>query len=151
MRKSLIGILCGLGLTGCVMTSTNQIDERTIVISAHGGIEHTMGDVQQAAFSEAAKAAKKAGFRYFAVLGTQDATRHGAFYNPGQTTSNTTFTPMAGGVVANTTSSTSPGFFTGVVMPGESMTIRYLKEGEFAPNTPGVWDADSILSVQAKK
>ena len=88
------------------------------------------------------------------VAGGQDQTRGGAVYIPGQTYS--TGTASANCFGANCAGSyegqtyTTPGSAMGYVKPGADIYIRFYREGEIDPKTPGLWDADSVLAVADK-
>jgi hypothetical protein len=145
------GAILGLCLAGCVRSQVAQIDDRTAIISTRGSAFDTPAGVQLGAMIEAGKSTKARGYRFFAVLGAQNASTTSIVYVPGQTTTNTTVTGFGNTAYANSTSYTSPGTSFPVVKPGQDMTIRMLREGEARPGDPGVWDADSILAMNPQK
>jgi hypothetical protein len=149
-------VLCG-GLTACVQSTTTMLDSRTAIISGRGSAFDDNPQVVKAMLSEAAETTKARGFTHFQIVGSQDATRHGAVVLPGQTTTTGTMSGTAntfgnfgtyGGTYTSRTT-TTPGTVIPTVMPGADITIRMYAEGEVSPNTPGLWSAESILAETA--
>ncbi len=154
MKSILIAGVAVMVLCGCVRTTSDALDERRMVISGRGNAFATQGEVVKASLQEAARQAKAKGYRYFQIAGGKDQTSRGAVYIPGQTYSSGTATANCFG--ANCTGSyqgqtyTTPGSAMGYVKPGADIYVRFYREGEIDPSTPGLWDANSVLAVADK-
>lgn len=136
MRPTLAGMALALMLAGCTHASTAMLDGRTAVISASGGAGKSMADVQQRAFLEAAKLTQAHGFRYFVVLGAENASQTGAIVGHGAT-----FSDGNGGTFQG------PSTVVPFVRPGTDVTIRMYGEAD-RPAGDAVWDSAAILAAQ---
>lgn len=146
--------------TGCVRTSTTMLDSRTAIISGKGSAFDSHAGVAQATLVEAANLTIQNGYRYFVITGSQDRTRRGMLYSPGQsqttgTLSGTTTTmgnmqTVNGSYSSNTI--TSPGTVTPLEKPGMDVEVKMFKVGEINPKkVEGVWDAEDVLAVNKPK
>lgn len=124
-----------MGFMGGVAAQRMTADTYRIVSRGNGYTGQTQ--VQDYTMLKAAETTKAAGGTHFRVVSAQDATREGAFVNPGH--ANTTF-------YANTASTTyTPATVTPVIKPGEDTYIRVLTlaPGQAAP--PDAISADEII------
>lgn len=150
VRAPLI-VFASLALCSCVTTKTSMLDERTAIIS---GRAHAKGaaDVEHKILVEAATEARKRGFEYFQIVGTQDTTTSGVIYMPGNTTATTTGQASCYGyscMGSATTNTTGYGpRAMPYVQPGADITVKFLHPGEFAEGTAGVWSVQSVLAAQ---
>lgn len=147
----LIGLLLFLG--ACAQARTTMVTPDTAVISGRGSAFHSPGEVVRLTLREAATQTVERGYRYFAILGAQDATQTGAVYTPGQTYSTTTGsaqaysygrTTTATGMATTRTYST-PGYVTPFTKPGMDATIRMYHQ---RPEGVEAWDAQQILAMK---
>jgi hypothetical protein len=139
--------VAGWALSGCVRTQTAMLDQRTAIISGKGGLGRTMAEIQQKELVEAAKACKAAGYRYFGVMDARNTSQAGTVFIPGQTYTNGTVTGFGNMATYQQTTTTMPGQAIPYITPGQDMTVRFLKDGDFTPGQQGVWDAESVLAV----
>ena len=135
-----------------------MLDDRRAVISGHGTAFDGQADVLHATLLEAASATLSHGYRYFAILGSQNTSRAGVIYTPTQSYSNGYVNGTAN-VYGNTgsytgnysgTTTTVPGQAIPFVKPGMDVEIYMYKDGEVRPS-PQIWDAQSIMAAQPKE
>lgn len=155
MRKIILATALALTLSACVTAETAMLDERTAIISGRGDGYTTPAQVQQRVLLEAAESATERGFRYFMVTNAQDATRRGMAYMPVTTTGqgNATTNCFMGTcrTTANANAMTYGGGAYEVIRPGSDVQVRFYREGEIDPATPGLWDAQSIIAAQPRR
>lgn len=146
------GLILGCAsVAGCVRTDTEMLDSSTAMISARGTAFDTPATVLKATRVAAAKVAQSRGFRYFAIVSVQDATRTATIYTPPQTHSYGTMTGTVspyGNVNATYTDSTyaTPGSVETLIKPGSDVVIRFFREGEVDPRAQGICDVESVLA-----
>ncbi len=154
MGKTIMGLVCLAALVACVRVNSNMLDSRTVVISGRGTAFDNAGGVQRAVLQKAAQEAQAAGFAYFRILSSQDETRQGVVVVPGQTYTNGVATANCIGAFCSgnysSSSYTTPSSAFGVVKPGVDIYVRFYREGEIDPGTPGVWNVASVLAVSAQ-
>ena len=138
-----------LALGGCVVSKTAMLDEHTAIISSRGNAFASSADAIQKSLGEAAKTTLSRGYRYFAVVGSQDQTQRGNVMIPGQTTSSGSMSFMGNTAMYSGSSYTTPAQSIGYVKPGVDLIIRMFSAGEIDPRASGVWDAESVLKAQA--
>ena len=155
MRKIVLATALALTLSACVTAETAMLDERTAVISGRGGGYTTAAQVQQRVLLEAAESATARGFRYFMVVAAQDATTRSIVDTPSTTTgqgSATTNCFMGTCRTSlNTSATTSGGGAYEIIRPGADVQVRFYRDGEIDPSTPGLWDAQSIIAAQPRR
>ena len=152
---ALVAVFAASVLSACVTAETLMLDERTAIISGSGDELSSPARVQQRIMLEAANAATARGFRYFVVQSVQDTTRRGVTQLPTQSYAQGNGTTTCSFGVCQTSATANGMTFGGgsyeSVMPGSDVQVRFFREGEIDPATPGLWDAVSILSAQPKR
>lgn len=150
MRKSVIGILGLLALSGCVNTDTMMLDSRTAVIQGRGNAYASGGQVHRKMLKEAAQKAVDAGYTHFAILKRQDASSQGMMYQPGASnTYGSAYGSCYGGMCnayGSSSTYTSPGYAVPLTFSGADMLVRFYQADEVTPDMPGVWEAATILA-----
>lgn len=155
LGKLAICAVAALSMTACVTAETAMLDERTAIISGRGDEYSSAARVQQRVLLEAAESATERGFRYFLVMSAQDTTRRGIAQMPitttGQGQATTTCSYGTCRTNAQGNAMTMGGGAYEFTMPGADVQVRFYREGEIDPATPGLWDAQSILAAQPRK
>jgi hypothetical protein len=85
---------------------------------------------------------------------TQDESRHGFVYVPGQTqttgfASGNCSGPYCSATYSGTTTET-PGTVMGIVKHGVDIYVRFYHQGEIAAQTPGLWSVASVIAAANK-
>ena len=131
-----------MGFTGGV--ESQRIDSRTVRISARGNGYTSSGTVQEFALLRAAQDTLGAGYQYFGVVGSDNASQLESIVTPGhaQTT--------VYGTTAITTY--SPGQTMEFVKPGRDVLIRMFSAAEVGPSAPpGIYNAAEIMQYLGPK
>lgn len=105
-----------MGIMGGVAAERMTADTFRIVSRGNGYTDRTQ--VQDYTMLKAAETTKASGGTHFRIVSAEDATREGAFVNPGQATTR---------VYGNTASTTyTPATVTPIIKPGQDTYIRVL-------------------------
>ena len=158
MRKKLAVFLLAGGLAACSTpyqdmgllggVSATRIDTDTVQISGKGNAYTSAATIQQYVLLKAADETLADGYDFFVLLSASDASRSGAFYIPGQTTSYTTGNAsVVGNNVygqATTQTYTTPGSTYTFIKPGEDAVIKMYRGVKPAHAPPNVYDAHQI-------
>ncbi|MGN6517124.1 MAG: CC0125/CC1285 family lipoprotein [Rhizomicrobium sp.] len=145
-----------MGLLGGV--SATRIDDNTIQISGKGNAYTSAATIQQYVLLKAADETLADGYDFFVLVSASDASRSGAFYVPGQTTSYTTGSAsiMGNNVYGQATTHTyaTPGSAFIFIKPGEDAVIKMYRGVKPADAPPNVYDAyqvEQYLGAQIKQ
>ena len=149
IRLSALALL----LAGCASASPSQsmmITEDTALISSVANGLETKQVLLDEALTEAAKVTRAHGFRYFVVLGADDASAVVTRVIPGRTFLRQNIAPRAFGTT-NLSGTYLPGatFVTPdqqvkQVRLGVDITIRMYRDGDIDPKREGVWNSENI-------
>lgn len=155
MRRVLVAAIAAVLLSGCVTAKATMLDDRTAIISGRGNNFTSQADVLHKVLIEAATTAQARGYRYFVIESSQDTTRRGTAYFPGQTTTTGSVSGVCATAVCTgnyrSQSYTSPGSAVPIVKPGADVQVRFYREGEIDPSPRHVWDTQSVLAEAVKK
>lgn len=158
MLKRIAAFLLMAGLTACSTpyqdmgllggVSATRIDTNTVQISGKGNAYTAAATIQQYVLLKAADETLADGYDFFVLVSASDASRSGAFYVPGQTTSYTTGNASIVGnnIYGQTTTHTytTPGSTFAFVKPGEDVIVKMYSGVKPADAPPNVYDARQI-------
>jgi hypothetical protein len=137
-------------LAGCTTTQNTQsmaITEDTALISFVGQSGDDRETLIGGAISEAAKATRALGYRYFVILDTADASQVVARYVPTQILS------VQNARRRSTNTNPNPGYYEYItpgrvvkeLRPGLDISIRMYREGAIDASREGVWNSAAVI------
>jgi hypothetical protein len=127
-----------------------MLDDRRAIISGRGTAFDGQADVMHTALVAAAGVTLHHGYRYFAIMGSQDTSRAGVLYMPTQTYTSGTVNGYGNSASFSGMSTTTGGNAIPFVRPGMDVEIYMYRDGEVRPG-PQIWDAQSIMAAQPKE
>lgn len=140
-------------LAGCQTTQTTstRLAENVAIISTKGNAFAESEDVLRDVLVNAAVTTQNAGYQYFLIASQQDTTRTDHFVTSGSSYTSGTINTYGGyGSYSGMTTYTPPQVHT-FVKPGMDVMIRMFRDGEIDPNTPGVFNAASVIEFNPPK
>jgi hypothetical protein len=131
-----------------------MITEDTALITVLGQNDNDRAKLVDKALAEAARITQEHGFRYFVILDRADASQSGVKLFPGQTIplqfqQNQNRRTSLSSFYSSGPTYTTPDERVQYVRPGVDVTIRMYRPGEVNPDSQGVWNSDTVLSVMA--
>jgi hypothetical protein len=144
MKSLPLIVLCTVCISGCIETQTDFVAANEVVITAQS--RTLLNDnVSNKVLQQAAKVTRAGGYRYFEILGADDASRQANIILPGRATSNGTVMVSGSMATYSDTATYTPPAVMGVILPGEQIRIRMFRDGDAEAKDPRVFDADQIL------
>jgi hypothetical protein len=141
-------ILLSMLMAGCVRSSVDRLTPDTAYITAKGGVQYDMGDIQREMLLQAANVTLESGYDYFTVTGADGYYSTGYMTVPGQTTTQTNFNAYATGNMlsgsATTNSYTMPSSSFAIEKPRGAMSIK------MGHDTPPAGDPNSFDAREVK-
>lgn len=158
MRFSLIFYAATLLLSGCATkygemgftggVEAQRLDDRTVRVSGRGNGYTDPVTVREFVLLKSAEETLGAGYRYFAIVGADDATRSGTYTSPGTATTNV----YGYGSYATARTTYTPGYTVDIIKPGQDVMIRMYSEREVGPQAPaGLFDAAQLKKYLGPK
>lgn len=142
-------VLLSVVLAGCVRSDVNRLTQDTAFITAKGGAQYDMGDIQQEMLLQAATVTLESGYDYFTITGADGHYATANVIVPGQTTSTTNFNAYGtsnsiyGTATTNSTSYPTTAFQ--VEKPRGAMSIK-MGHGTPPAGDPNSFDARQVKS-----
>ncbi len=144
-----VTILVSTLAAGCVMSDVDRLTPDTAYITAKGGVQYDMGDIQKEMPLQAAKVTLESGYDYFTITGADGHYATGYVTVPGQTTSQTNLNAYATGSTlygtATTNTYTAPTSTFGIEKPRGAMSIK-MGRGSPPADDPNSFDAREVKS-----
>lgn len=135
-----------MGFTGGV--DAQRIDDRTVRVSGRGNGYTDPVTVREFVLLKSAEETLGAGYRYFSVVGSADASRSGTYTTPGTATTNV----YGYGNYATAQTTYTPGYTVDIFKPGQDVMIRMYSEQEVGAQAPaGLYDAAQIKKYLGPK
>ena len=135
-----------MGWTGGV--ESQQIDSRTVRISARGNGYTGSATIQEFALLKAAQHTLGAGYQYFGVVGSENVSRLQSIETPGHAKT----TIHGDGSFATASTTYYPGQTIEFVKPGRDVLIYMFSRTEVGPSAqPGIYNASEIVQYLGAK
>jgi hypothetical protein len=148
VRKVAVLLVAILLTNGCVQSDVNRLTQDTAYITAKGGVQYDMGDIQQELMLQAANVTLESGYDYFTITGADGGYSSSNIIVPGTQTSQTTFNTYGMGNTAWGTATTNtygmPTTVQTIEKPRGAMSIK------MGRGTPPAGDPNSFDARQVK-